>query len=138
VWLKTETKEVMTTAIEVGLCSTLLFEGEGGEQLAFEWANLARFSPVYRNAFGVLKDGAGGSLGTVVTIAEPKDLNVYEKGGAAAAVAAATEGAGASFSGYVLVEFEGVSWQVLTDEASRSVFRKQYTRGSERALQSPS
>ena len=89
----------MTAAMEAGLCSTFLFEGQEGEALSAEWAELARFSPVLRDDLGHLKDDAGKVLGTVVTISGPEDLKDAEK-----------ESSGKE--GYVMVEFEGVSWQV--------------------------
>ena len=54
-------QDVLTTALEAGLCPSLLFP-EGAAARAAEWQRLGRFTPLTRAAGGEVLDAGGAQV----------------------------------------------------------------------------
>jgi len=102
VWVRTHTKEVMTTAVENGI-SKFLFRSGSDDKLMAAWSEIARIDAIIASRDDSLKDSSGATVGTVRRLASASDLKDAEK-------------TADSIEGCLLVEFTGDSWQVIPAE----------------------
>eukprot|EP00193_Tetraselmis_chui_P017821 CAMPEP_0177771888 /NCGR_PEP_ID=MMETSP0491_2-20121128/11883_1 /TAXON_ID=63592 /ORGANISM="Tetraselmis chuii, Strain PLY429" /LENGTH=389 /DNA_ID=CAMNT_0019289569 /DNA_START=1233 /DNA_END=2399 /DNA_ORIENTATION=+ len=109
VWVKTKSKEVVTTALEAGL-DTFLFDQGAGDSLIKAWGELGRFTAVQRSKDGKLVSDDGAHVGSVVAINGAADLAKVTK-------------QAQSSQGMPLTEFGSDSWQIIPAENLVAAFQ---------------